>query len=152
MIKEARLETGEFVAGAAVLFEPEGKPKKLRVMFPLGMLVQQGTRIIVDEGNPMNRPYVMCLRNGCISDYDADPDLVGKLKGGHSLTVQAINALGQPVSLSLALTDFAQAYRGPPTGLKVLEEHRNKQNEELRKKAEVARKKQQSSAASAQSH
>ena len=141
VIKEARLETGQFVAGA-VLVEPEGDPKKmLRVTLPLGMQLQQGTRVIIDQGNPVARPYVICFPNGCMSDYDADGDMVGKLKKGQGLIVQAINAGGQPISLTLPLADFAKAYDGPPTDPKVLEEQQKKLQEELQKKAEEARKK-----------
>jgi invasion protein IalB len=141
VIKEARLETGQFVAGA-VLVEPEGDPKKmLRVTLPLGMQLQQGTRVIIDQSNPLQRPYVICFPNGCMSDYDADAEMVGKLKKGQGLVVQAINAGGQPISLSLPLADFAKAYDGPPTDPKVLEEQQKKLQEELQKKAEEARKK-----------
>jgi invasion protein IalB len=144
VIKEARLETGQFVAGA-VLVEPEGDPKKmLRVTLPLGMQLQQGTRVIIDQGNPVARPYVICFPNGCMSDYDADTDMVGKLKKGQGLIVQAINAGGQPISLTLPLVDFAKAYDGPPTDPKVLEEQQKKLQDELQKKAEEARKKLES--------
>ena len=144
VIKEARLETGQFVAGA-VLVEPEGDPKKmLRVTLPLGMQLQQGTRVIIDQGNPVARPYVICFPNGCMSDYEADVDMVGKLKKGQGLIVQAINAGGQPISLTLPLTDFAKAYDGPPTDPKVLEEQQKKLQDELQKKAEEARKKLES--------
>lgn len=141
VIKEARLETGQFVAGA-VLVEPEGEQRKiLRVTLPLGMQLQQGTRVIIDQGNPAQRPYVICFPNGCMSDYDADADMVGKLKKGQGLIIQAINAGGQPISLSLPLADFAKAYDGPPTDPKVLEEQQKKLQEELQKRAEDARKK-----------
>jgi invasion protein IalB len=144
VVKEARLETGQFVAGA-VLVEPEGDPKKLlRVTLPLGMQLQQGTRVIIDQGNPIARPYVICFPNGCMSDYDADVDMVGKLKKGQGLIVQAINAGGQPISLTLPLADFAKAYDGPPTDPKVLEEQQKKLQDELQKKAEEARKKLES--------
>ena len=144
VIKEARLETGQFVAGA-VLVEPEGDPKKmLRVTLPLGMQLQQGTRVIIDQNNPIARPYVICFPNGCMSDYDADVDMVGKMKKGQGLIVQAINAGGQPISLTLPLADFAKAYDGPPTDPKVLEEQQKKLQEELQKKAEEARKKLES--------
>jgi invasion protein IalB len=144
VIKEARLETGQFVAGA-VLVEPEGDPKKmLRVTLPLGMQLQQGTRVIIDQGSPVARPYVICFPNGCMSDYEADVDMVGKLKKGQGLIVQAINAGGQPISLTLPLTDFAKAYDGPPTDPKVLEEQQKKLQDELQKKAEEARKKLES--------
>jgi invasion protein IalB len=141
IVKEARLESGQFIAGA-VLIEPDGVPQKiLRVTLPLGMQLMQGTRLILDQGTPMQKPYVICFPNGCMSDYEADADMVGKMKKGQGLVVQAINATGQPINLVLPLADFAKAYDGPPTDPKVLEEQQKKLQDELQKKAEEARKK-----------
>src|SRR5262245_42937416 len=48
--KDGRVESGMPVV-AAVLIEPENDPKKvLRVTLPLGMSLQPGTRVIVDQG------------------------------------------------------------------------------------------------------
>src|SRR5262245_58606841 len=59
--KDGRVESGMPVV-AAVLIEPEGEPKKvLRVTLPLGMSIQPGTRVIVDNGQPMTGPYVICF-------------------------------------------------------------------------------------------
>jgi invasion protein IalB len=141
IVKEARLETGQFIAGA-VLIEPEGEPKKiLRVTLPLGMQLIQGTRLILDQGAPQQRPYLICFPNGCMSDYEADADMVGKMKKGQGLVVQAINSTGQPINLVLPLADFAKAYDGPPTDPKELEAQQKKLQDELQKKAEEARKK-----------
>jgi invasion protein IalB len=139
--KDGRIESGMPVV-AAVLIEPEGEPKKiLRVTVPLGMQIQHGTRIIVDQNAPMNSPYVICFTNGCMSDYDASGDLVSKLKKGSSLVVQAINANSQPISLNLPLGDFTKAHEGPPTDPKVFEEQQKKLQEELQRRADEARKK-----------
>jgi invasion protein IalB len=141
IVKEARLESGQFIAGA-VLIEPDGVAQKiLRVTLPLGMQLTQGTRLILDNGNPENRPYVICFPNGCMSDYPADADMVAKMKKGQGLVVQAINATGQPINLVLPLNDFAKAYDGPPTDPKELEAQQKKLQDELQKKAEEARKK-----------
>jgi invasion protein IalB len=142
--KDGRIESGMPVV-AAVLIEPEGAPKKiLRVTVPLGMELQHGTRIIIDQNAPMNGPYVICFTNGCMSDYDATPDLINKLQKGHNLLVQAINANNQPISLNLPLTDFAKAHDGPPTDPKVFEEQQKKLQEELQRRADEARKKLES--------
>ena len=127
---------------AAVLIEPDGEPKKiLRVTLPLGMSIQPGTRVIVDQGQPMTGPYVICFNNGCMADYEASAELIGKLKKGQGLVVQGINGAGQPISLVLPLGDFAKAYDGPPTDPKVFEEQQKKLQDELQKRAEEARKK-----------
>jgi invasion protein IalB len=138
--KDGRIESGQPVV-AAVIIEPEGEPKKvLRVTLPLGMQLVHGTRIIVDQNQPQQSPYVICFQNGCMSDYEATADTLANLKKGTQLVVQAINANGQALTLGLPLADFAKAYDGPPTDPKVFEEQQKKLQEELQKRADDARK------------
>jgi invasion protein IalB len=139
--KDGRVESGMPVV-AAVLIEPENDPKKvLRVTLPLGMSIQPGTRVIVDSGQPMTGPYVICFNNGCMADYEASGELIGKLKKGQGLVIQGINGAGQPISLVVPLQDFAKAYDGPPTDPKKFEEQQKQLQDELQKRAEEARKK-----------
>jgi len=138
--KDGRIESGQPVI-AAVIIEPEGEPKKiLRVTLPLGMQLVHGTRIIVDNNPPLQSPYVICFQNGCMSDYEATPELLASMKKGQNLVVQAINANGAPLTLPLPLAEFAKAYDGPPTDPKVFEENQKKLQEELQKRADEARK------------
>jgi invasion protein IalB len=142
--KDARIESGMPVV-AAVLIEPEGEPKKiLRVTLPLGMQLVHGTRVIIDQDQPMQAPYVICFTNGCMADYQTSPEMIAKMKKGQGLVVQAINSTGQPISLVLPLTDFAKAYDGPPTDPKVFEEQQKKLQDELQRRADEARKKLES--------
>jgi invasion protein IalB len=145
--KDGRIESGQPVI-AAVIIEPEGEPKKvLRVTLPLGMQLVHGTRVIVDNNQPAQSPYVICFANGCMSDYEVTPDMLTNLKKGQNLVVQAINANGAALTLLLPLQEketgggFAKAYDGPPTDPKVFEENQKKLQEELQKRAEEARKK-----------
>jgi invasion protein IalB len=142
--KDARVESGQPVA-AAVIIEPQGVDKKLlRVTLPLGMQLAHGTRVIVDQNQPMTAPYVICFTNGCMADYDANVDMINKMKKGQGLVIQAINTTGQPISLVMPLSDFAKAYDGPPTDPKVFEEQQKKLQEELQRRADEARKKLES--------
>src|SRR5882762_4587977 len=143
--KDGRIESGQPVV-AAVIIEPEGEPKKiLRVTLPLGMQLHHGTRIIVDNNPPQQAEYVICFANGCMSDYEATPEMLANMKKGQNLVIQAINANGAPLTLPLPLQEtggsFGKAYDGPPTDPKVFEETQKKLQEELQKRAEEARKK-----------
>jgi invasion protein IalB len=139
--KDGRIESGQPVV-AAVIIEPEGEPKKiLRVTLPLGMQLVHGTRVIVDNNSPAQSPYVICFQNGCMSDYEATPEMIANMKKGQNLVVQAINSNGAPLTLPLPLAEFAKAYDGPPTDPKVFEETQKKLQEELQKRAEEQRKK-----------
>jgi invasion protein IalB len=151
--KDARLETGQPVV-AAVLIEPDNEPNKiLRVTLPLGMSLQDGTRVIIDQGQPMTAPYVICFANGCMSDYEASSELIGRLKKGQGLVVQGKNSQLQPITLVLPLTDFGKAYDGPPTDPKVFEEQQRRLQDDLQKRAEeLARKQQQQGGQSPDAH
>jgi invasion protein IalB len=144
-VKEARLETGQFLAGAA-LIEQTGEEKKLfRITLPLGMQLPQGTRMILDKEEPLTGRYIVCLPNGCMADFDVTKDFVGKLKKGQQIVLQGINLPGQAASYLLPLTDFAKANEGPATDPKKFEEDQKKLQEELQKKAAEVQKRLQSS-------
>jgi invasion protein IalB len=147
--KDARTEAGQPVIAAA-LIEPDGEPKKLfRITLPSPLQLQYGTRVIVDQQAPLTGPFFTCFANGCMADYEATPDLIGKLKHGQMLTIQAINLAGAAISFPLPLVDFAKANEGPPTDPKVFEEQQKKLQEELQKRADEARKKLEASGGAA---
>jgi invasion protein IalB len=139
--KDARTEAGQPVV-AAVLIEPDGEPKKLfRITLPSPLQLQYGTRVIVDQQAPLTGPFFTCFTNGCMADYEATSDLIGKLKHGQMLTVQAINLAGSAISFRLPLIDFAKAIEGPPTDPKVFAAQQKKLQDEMQKRADEARKK-----------
>jgi invasion protein IalB len=138
--KDGRLENGMPVA-IVQLFEPEGEAKVLRITVPLGMQLANGTRMMIDQNTPAQQPYKICFPVGCISDYPVTDDMIAKMKKGQTITLQAINMQGTPISLPMPLADFAKAYDGPPTDPKVVEEQQRNLQVELQKKAEEARKK-----------
>ncbi len=133
--KEGRLPDNGMMVLGAVLIEPEGSPTKmLRLTLPLGMLLAPGTRVIVDQGQPMTAPYATCLPAGCVVELEASAELIGKFKKGQSMVVQAVSGQGGAISLPMPLPDFAKAYDGPPTDPKVVEERNKKLQEEFTKK------------------
>lgn len=144
--KDGRIESGLPVV-AAIIIEPEGEPRKLlRVTLPLGMSLQQGTRVVIDQNEAQSKqsPYSFCLQNGCMSDYEATADMIANMKKGQVLYVQAIQVNGAAVTLSLPLADFGKAYDGPPTDPKVIEEQQKKFQEDLQKRAQEMRDRLQS--------
>ena len=144
-VKDGRVESGLLVVSVAII-EMDGEQKKLlRMSLPYGVALTHGTRLIVDQGQPATAPFVTCLPpvvppGGCIADYDATADIIGRMKKSTLLTVQAIHMNGQAMSPQLDMKDFAKAYDGPPTDPKVFEEQQKKLQDELQKRAEEARK------------
>jgi hypothetical protein len=94
----------------------------------------------------MTAPFITCLANGCMADYEATDDLIGKLKHGEMLTIQAVNVAGAAISFPLPLVDFAKANEGPSTDPKAFVEQQQPQKlqDELQKRADEALKKLES--------
>jgi len=145
-VKDGREESGR-LAIAVAIFEKDGDPHKLlRLTMPYGVVLQPGTRLIIDQDAPQTAPYVTCLppetqQGGCIADYEATPELIAKLKKGQRIVAQAIHANSGPMSPVLDLKDFAKVYDGPPTDPKQIAETQTKLRDELQKRADEARKK-----------
>ena len=139
-VKDGRVESGLLVVSVAII-EMDGEQKKLmRMSLPYGVALQHGTRLIVDQDTPATSPFITCLPpvvppGGCIADYEASAETIGKMKKGQYLTVQAIHMNGQAMSPQLQLNDFAKAYDGPPTDPKVFEEQQKKLQEGMQEKA-----------------
>lgn len=133
---DGRLESGQPII-AIVAIEPVSDSQKiLRVTLPVGMHLQHGTRLIIDQEQPLTAPYVTCFTNGCISDYDMTADMLGKLKKGKKAVVQGINYDGSAISVPVPLAQFAKAHDGPPADLNLLAERQKKLDEGLKKKGE----------------
>jgi invasion protein IalB len=149
-MKEAHMESGQFVAAAA-LIESAGEPKKiLQLILPTRLLTPPGTRVSIDSNPPSDAPFIICAPEFCMAQQEVAKDFVTKLKTGQTLQIQAFNDQKQTVSYLLPLNDFAKVYDGPPIDPKVPEQQRKeaqkKMQEELLKRGAEAQKKMQPAA------
>ena len=109
---ETRKRDDQSLLAAVDIIDREGETRKiLRVTFPLGMQLVHGTRVVVNGRDPHLSPYTICTAAGCVSDHEATPGLLDRMQAG-ALIVQAINASGKPLSVTLSLADFRVAYDG----------------------------------------
>lgn len=145
--KEGRLPDNGFMVVNAIVMEQEGAPAKIlriTVNTPFGLLVQPGTEVtvIVDQGQPLSAPFTMCSVNGCFADYEASPELIEKFKKGQNLIVRAVTGALSPFSVPVPLPDFAKAYSGPATDIKVVEERQKKLQEDILKRQQQLQQQQ----------
>src|SRR5689334_21465835 len=63
---------GNEPAVAVVLIEPAGHESEtiLRITLPLGMDLEKGTKIKIDDTPELDAAYKTCVPTGCESDYD----------------------------------------------------------------------------------
>ncbi|NJL08708.1 MAG: invasion associated locus B family protein [Methylacidiphilales bacterium] len=139
--QEIRAETGQFLASVAIR-EVQGDPKKTFIIaVPVGMVIQPGLRVVIDQQPPTTAKYAVCFPNACYGDMEVNADFIKKMKAGQGMTVQTINQAGRTVSFTMSLAGFGKAYDGAPLDPKTVEEQQKKLQDEMQKRAEELRKK-----------
>ena len=107
-------DTGQ-TAVRADLIEREGDSKaRLQLFLPVGMYLQAGVKLTVDQGKPYQVPYVWCMTNTCIAGAAADPRLIGEMEKGEKLVLEVVDSGVQSVNTTLPLGQFATVRKGPP--------------------------------------
>jgi invasion protein IalB len=107
-------DTGQS-AVRADLIEREGETKaRLQIFVPVGLYLQAGVKLIVDQGQPYRIPYVWCLTNTCIAADVADAALIREMEMGRKFQLEVVDSSVQSVTTTLPLDQFASAHRGAP--------------------------------------
>lgn len=132
-------ETGQMLAAVTVI-EEKGAQKLFRIAVPLGMMLEPGLRVVVDQNPPLESKYAICVPDGCFSDLQVNDEFIANLKKGKALVIQTINHVGRTVNITFPLTEFQKSYDGPAVDPKEIQAQREKLQEGLNKQAEDARK------------
>ncbi|QPH54570.1 invasion associated locus B family protein [Pontivivens ytuae] len=99
---------------------PEGQQAAAGVTLtlPLGVFLQEGVVVRVDEGRAQQYPYNFCVDNGCISRFGLNEGFVETMRAGNNLTlrVAAINVPQDqnPITLTISLSGFTAAWNALP--------------------------------------
>src|ERR1700749_593099 len=85
--------TGTFETGQTAvrvdLIEREGdQAARFQLFLPVGLYLQPGVKVTVDQAEPHRIPYVWCLTNTCIAADLADRRLVEELVKGQTLVLE----------------------------------------------------------------
>jgi invasion protein IalB len=112
--------SGSFETGQSAvrvdLIEREGdKAARLQLFLPVGLYLQAGVKITIDQGTPYRIPYVWCLTNTCIAADLAEPRLLKEMETGNSLLLEVVDSSVLTVSTSLPLSQFATVRQGNPS-------------------------------------
>jgi invasion protein IalB len=107
-------DTGQ-TAVRADLIEREGEGNaRLQLFLPVGLYLQAGVKLTVDQGKPHEIPYVWCLTNTCIAANIADAELIREMEKGQKLQIEVVDSSVQSVSTTLPLSQFAAVRQGTP--------------------------------------
>src|SRR3954447_15412174 len=111
--------TGTFETGQSAvridLIERDGdKAARLQLFLPVGLYLQAGVKLKVDQGASYRIPYVWCLTNTCIAADLVDPRLLEEMQSGKKLLLEVLDSSLIAVSTSLPLEQFVTARQGTP--------------------------------------
>jgi invasion protein IalB len=129
---------------------PQAQQQKIvRFLLPLGLLLQTGIRFAVDQGQPTEGRYAVCLPNGCFAEAAVSADFIAQMKKGEKLNVSVQNPAAKVVTFAVPAAGFGKAFDGPAVDPKVVEEQQKKLQAELQKRSDDLRKRLEQSAGQA---
>lgn len=85
---------------------------------PLGLMLQKGVAVQVDENPKFTVPFRTCIKAFCEAVQGLNKPLVAMLKKGAVAKVQLQNLQEETIWISISLRGFSQAYKIYSTGLK----------------------------------
>ena len=110
-------DTGQS-AVRADLIEREGESKaRLQLFLPVGLYLQAGVKLTVDQGKAYQVPYTFCLTNACIAGNPADPQLIREMEKGQKLSLEVVDSSVQSITTEIPLGQFATVRNGAPAQL-----------------------------------
>jgi invasion protein IalB len=93
--------------------ETDGRAR-LQLFLPVGMYLQAGVKLKVDQGRPYPVPYTWCVTNACIAADVADPKMIKEMESGQTLSLEVVDTKMLSVTTSLPLGLFASVRKGAP--------------------------------------
>lgn len=104
-------ESGARVAEFAIGFPEKKDLARGVVVLPLGILLQPGVEMKIDEGKAYAFKVRYCTQAGCFAYVNLDKDLLGLMKSGTAARFVFKSADGKDVNLSMPLTGFGKALK-----------------------------------------
>ena len=110
--------TGTFPTGQTAvrvdLVERDDGSDRVQLFLPVGMYLQAGVKLSVDQKQVYRLPYSWCVTNMCIAADVADPKLVEDMDGGKALSIEVVDSSILTMTTSVPLDRFATVRKGAP--------------------------------------
>lgn len=80
------------------------------IITPLGVLLEFGLRLKIDDGEERGAPFRICQQHGCLVREPLSGDVIASLKKGNKATVVVAAEGAGPVQIEISLKGFTKAY------------------------------------------
>tara|TARA_B100000780_G_scaffold278446_1_gene252018 strand:+ start:160 stop:711 length:552 start_codon:yes stop_codon:yes gene_type:complete len=102
-------DSGQRVIEFAIGYPAEQNNARGIFILPMGILLQPGVKLSIDDGKPLAFQVRYCLPNGCYAYVSLNDDLMDRLSKGNQATVEVIKTDGQPLRIPVPLKGFTKA-------------------------------------------
>jgi invasion protein IalB len=138
--QELRTDTGQFLASLAIR-EVDGEARRrLLASVPVGMLLQPGLQLQIDDKEAVRAQYSICFPNACYAELPLDNDaMIKQMKAGGKLRLTVLNQQAKPVPFEMSLVGFTATYDGAGMAPEELQARNEELQQELNRRAEEAR-------------
>ncbi|QID17871.1 invasion associated locus B family protein [Nitrogeniibacter mangrovi] len=102
-------DTKKPIVHMAIGYPPKQTEPVAILTVPLGVALQAGIQIKVDDGEPLRVPYNVCAQNGCQAGVKIDAALLKSLRGGSQAHISFANLQRQAVDVPVSLKGLSAA-------------------------------------------
>ncbi len=90
------------------IYDKANKKVHAKLIFPLGVYLPAGFGIKIDEKEITKIPYIMCDKNGCISDVIFEDDLIDYVKNKENGIVAFLTGDKKQINLPVSFKGFSK--------------------------------------------
>jgi invasion protein IalB len=107
-------ETGQLLISVIVRRPSKTENPTLLLQLPHGIFLPAGISLQIDKGKPEVQPVQTCDARGCYVGMAVSKELFAALSNGETMLVVVQDLQKHPITISLPLKGFAEAFRKLP--------------------------------------
>jgi invasion protein IalB len=107
-------DTGQTAVRIDLIERKGDSATRVQIFLPVGLYLQPGVKVTIDEEAAVHIPYSWCLTNTCVAGNLLAPRLVRAMESGRKLTLEVVDSNLLTIATAVSLDQFAAAHKGPP--------------------------------------
>ena len=103
-------KTGQLVALVNIRVPGDTRAPVALVQLPLGLNLQTGAKLQVDDGKSVELPIQTCENRGCYASLPVSQEMLNAMRAGKQLKVVFQDLAKETISIPMSLADFTATY------------------------------------------
>ena len=103
-------KTGQLVVLVNIRVPGDTRTPIALVQLPLGLNLQAGAKLQVDDSKSTDLPIQTCENRGCYASIPVSPEMLASLRSGKQLKILFQDLAKETITIPMPLNDFAAAY------------------------------------------